>query len=63
MTARGRLLRALAALESVGATVRTVRLGGLDDHEVAALAEDAEYRLRVIAEGREAGWIPLAEAS
>ena len=53
MTARARLLRAWAALDHVGATVRSMSLAGFDDHEVNALAWEAEHRLRVIAEGRQ----------
>lgn len=62
MTPRARLLRAWQRLERAGATVRTLRLGDLADHEVGALAADAERRLKVIAEGRAAGWISLDEA-
>lgn len=63
MTPRARLLRAWAALDHIGATVRSMSLVSLDDGEVGALAWWAEHRLKVIAEGREHGWISLDEAS
>lgn len=63
MSPRQRLFRAWHALEDQGATVRRVRIGGLSDRELGALAEDAEHRLRVLAEGRDAGWLPWAEGA
>lgn len=62
MTARERLLRAWAALETRGAVVRRVDLSWRSDREMAVLAEYAEHRLRVLAEGVDAGWIPKAAA-
>ena len=53
-----RLTRAWAALEDGGHTVNRVPLNALDDHEIAALAAEAEHRLKVLTEGEAAGWSP-----
>lgn len=55
MSARQRLVDAWAQLEAGGHTVRRVDPDSLDDHELGALATDAEHRLRAIAEGEAAG--------
>lgn len=62
LTPTDRLEAAWAELERRGAVVHRVELQWLARGEVASLAEYAEWRLRVLAEGREAGWFPL-EAS
>lgn len=58
MTPRERLDRAWLALESRGAAVRRIDVTFFSDREVSVLAEHAEKRLRVLAEGRDAGWVP-----
>lgn len=60
MSPRDRLVRAWHQLEDQGARVRRLDLRGRTGSELGALAEDAERRLRVIAEGRAAGWRPAA---
>jgi hypothetical protein len=60
MTPRERLRAAWAQLEARQAVVHRVPLDELTDHEANALAYEAEHRLTVIAEGREAGWVPQA---
>lgn len=62
MTPLERLERAWVALEQRGAVVHRVRLEGLTAAELGVLAYEAERRLRVLDEGREAGWVWL-EAS
>lgn len=57
MTPRRRLVVAWAELERRGAVVRRVRLDDLTSREQGALAEHCEHRLRVLAEGRECGWV------
>jgi hypothetical protein len=59
VTPRQRLLAAWDALEAAGHTVRRVDPDGLKDHEIAALAADAERRLRAIAEATSRGWVSL----
>lgn len=51
-----RLGDAWAELEYQGATVHRIDTRGLAPHEVGALAEHEEARLRALAEGRDAGW-------
>jgi hypothetical protein len=54
-----RLLEAWRRLTEQGAVVhRPPRLDRLDPTELGALAEDQERRLRALAEGRAAGWVP-----
>lgn len=63
MSPRERLLRAWAELERRGAVVRQLDVEFFSDREVSVLAEHAEHRLRVLAEGRDAGWVPRSKAS
>lgn len=58
MTGASRLLRAWRKLAEQGATVRRIPIGPLTPTERGALAEHEERRLRVLAEGRAAGWVP-----
>lgn len=60
MIPRDRLYRAWRRLGEQGATIRRPRLGRLTPAELGALAEHEERRLRVLAEGRAAGWTPPA---